>query len=481
MEEKCELQTESKKSGNKKILYGYEVSQMIIFVVLLSTIIVLPLLRIISDRVGFNTSMIMQQIYMVGVFGVSILIIFIESLNNRVDWKTYKIPYGCLIVMWLFSFVLSFDAPIPKIALFGNTIRGEGLLQIGAYYGIFFLASVMNKKAFRNIIIYAFCLVASVFSVLGIFQFLEINMFKTYFYGMASFGFGNPNYVAAYMVMFSGISMAGYWLYEEGDKLLHPFSWWNKWIWLLLLLISYIGCITTRCSSVYVGLIMNYLLLIFLSFFSRRKKVWRVICIIVLLIITMFIFNVLSNGGVWGEFTDTFKDIEAEGTIFGDSVGTSRMKIWKQVIQLLPSYWLYGCGIEHYGYVSLIVYGLTESLQITDVAHNEYLHTWITRGIIPLILYLVFLFYLFIPGVMQYKSCKSKTYGLSYMMLFPFFGYIAQAFFSMSMINVAPYFWMFCGFFLLEKGRKSYEEEIYDGKNELINSNEIPEKNIEKI
>jgi len=481
MEEVNELKEKNEKKERKSILYGYETSQVIILITLLSTIIVLPLLRIISDRVALNLSMIMQQIFMVIIFGVSVILIVIEALNKRVDWENNKIPYGCLIVMWLFSFAVSFDAPIPKIALFGNTIRGEGLLQIGGYYGIFVLASLMTKKMYRNIVVYVFCLVASVFSILGILQFLNINMLRTYFYGMASFGFGNPNYVAAYMVMFSGISMAGYWLYEESEKLLHPFSWWNKWTWLLLTLISYIGCITTRSSSVYVGLIMNYLLLIFLSFFSKRKKWWRVICIIILLIITMFIFNVLSNGSVWGEFTDTFKDIEAEGTIFGDSVGSSRMKIWKQVIQLLPSYWLYGCGIEHYGYVSLVVYGLTEGLQITDVAHNEYLHTWITRGIIPLILYLVFLFYLFIPGVMQFKNRKNQTYGLSYVMLFPFFGYIAQAFFNISMINVAPYFWMFCGFFLLEKGKKNYEEEIYDGKKELINSNEIPEKNIEKI
>ena len=30
--------------------------------------------------------------------------------------------------------------------------------------------------------------------------------------------------------------------------------------------------------------------------------------------------------------------------------------------------------------------------------------------------------------------------------LFAFFGYIAQAFFNISVIQVAPYFWMICGF-----------------------------------
>ena len=77
--------------------------------------------------------------------------------------------------------------------------------------------------------------------------------------------------------------------------------------------------------------------------------------------------------------------------------------------------------------------------------------------------YLAFLFALFFPGVMSFFQRKKKAPKdvtrdvLSKIVLFAFFGYIAQAFFNISVIQVAPYFWMICGFL---HGEISNEEGI---------------------
>ena len=74
-----------------------------------------------------------------------------------------------------------------------------------------------------------------------------------------------------------------------------------------------------------------------------------------------------------------------------------------------------------------------------------------TEGILALIFYLVFLFALFIPGIALFVKKKKDEYGnsvkdeVAMISLFAFFGYIAQAFFSISVIQVAPYFWLICG------------------------------------
>lgn len=488
------LVTESEKGANPEIvstgekkkakLYGEGVGQLLIFITLLAMIILLPLGRIISDRVGLNGSMIIQSVFMMVIFGITLLLIAVEAINGRIDWKESRLVYGCLIVMWLFSFVQCFNAPIPKLAFIGNAYRGEGLLQIGAYYGIFVVTTLLVNTKYRKILLYAFFGVNSILSVFGIIQFLEISNLNTVFSGMACFGFGNPMFFTSVVLLFSGISMASYWLYKEDSTFFHPFSWWRRWVWLLLSGISYIGCIVTRCSAAYVGIIMLFLLMIFLAIVSKKKGFVHISILLLLFVVVMLVLNFASDGGAWNEFSKTYREIEDQGSVFGDNVGSGRMKIWKSMLDLLPLYWLTGCGIEQLGYVHLFVYGLTEHFQIVDNAHNEYLNLWLTEGIVVLALYLVFLFALFIPGVLQYiKKDKYESDDIKKVAFFAFFAYIAQAFFGIRTIAAAPYFWFICGLLFMKK-RKSQEPEkvqVPDFGKDVTEGTEIQEKGIEKI
>ena len=141
------------------------------------------------------------------------------------------------------------------------------------------------------------------------------------------------------------------------------------------------------------------------------------------------------------------------------------MLIWKQTVALLPEYWLFGCGIE------LLIVHCFDHVDIGeafafDRAHNEYLNLWVTEGIFALVIYLVFLFALFLPGIAMFM--KNKKTGavrqggdeVSKIALFAFFGYIAQAFFNSSVVQVAPYFWMICG--LLYSRKRNVNEEAMD-------------------
>ena len=140
------------------------------------------------------------------------------------------------------------------------------------------------------------------------------------------------------------------------------------------------------------------------------------------------------------------------------------MLIWKETVSLLPKYGWFGCGIELLGRTVSVEEGVGTRLNF-DKAHNEYLNLWVTEGIFALLFYLVFLFALFIPGLVGFLKKKvpagSEVHEeLSKIALFAFFGYIAQAFFNISVVQVAPYFWMICG--LLYRGKRSMDEEAVD-------------------
>lgn len=441
----------------RKPWIGEEASQKLFFILLLLIILLSPGTRIISDILPLEDYMIVQSIYMLCVFGLFSVILIFEHIAHRIPWKKYKVAYACLIVMWLFSFLRSLDAPIPKIAFLGNGYRAEGLLQIGGYYVIFFVATLLTNKKYRSILLQVILFLGTVISIIGLLQYLKIYSFWGSFSGMASFGFGNPNFYSTFAIMFAGIAMAGFWLYEEESDVFHPYTWWKKGIWFIFSIFSFIACLASRCVVSYVGIIMMFLLMIFLAIVGKKKRYIRILIMIVSFLFVMFLLNSLSDGRVYAEFTKTFQEIEQEGSVFGDSVGTNRMKKWKEIVALLPTYWLYGCGIEHLGYVHLFTYGLGSEFEIVDKAHNEYLDLWVTRGIVVIVFYLFFLFALFIPGIMQYikKKCY-ETDDIKLVLIFPFFGYIAQAFFNISILPVAPIFWLICG--LLVMGKTSEEE-----------------------
>ena len=125
-----------------------------------------------------------------------------------------------------------------------------------------------------------------------------------------------------------------------------------------------------------------------------------------------------------------------------EQIGNSRLIIWKNSLPLVKKYWLIGCGLDNFknAYPNLI--GIK-----VDKAHNVYLQISITNGIPALILFLLLLFIVFLKGI----KCKNNFLIPIYM---AFIGYSIQAFFNISVIDVAPYYFIIIGLILSEESEK---------------------------
>jgi O-antigen ligase len=77
-----------------------------------------------------------------------------------------------------------------------------------------------------------------------------------------------------------------------------------------------------------------------------------------------------------------------------------------------------------------------------DKAHNEYLHIAVVTGIPSLLTYLSILVIIFWRNITQVKRDKTKL-----IVAFAVFAYLAQAFSNISVIAVAPLFWILLGYF----------------------------------
>ncbi|MBQ8041486.1 MAG: O-antigen ligase family protein, partial [Lachnospiraceae bacterium] len=220
----------------------------------------------------------------------------------------------------------------------------------------------------------------------------------------------------------------------------------------ILVLAGYAACICASSTVVYVGLIMLFLMGFFLELITKRRRFLSLLFLVLGLVVMMVLFDKVRGGAVSEEFFSVSNQIQESGSVFSDSVGTNRMGAWRRIVALLPEHWLFGCGIEQLGRTFLDKYGWIDGTYF-DKAHNEYLHLWITEGIFAVVFYLIFLFSLFLPGIAQFvETCKKKIIveyyvfdEITQIVFFAFFGYIAQAFFNISVVQVAPYFWMMCG------------------------------------
>ena len=129
----------------------------------------------------------------------------------------------------------------------------------------------------------------------------------------------------------------------------------------------------------------------------------------------------------------------AKGNV-DDSFGTKRLFIWKSTVKIIPKHLLHGAGIDNFYFAfdgKELVY--KNGIDSYDKAHNEYLQLIITEGLFALIVYLL----LCVKTV--YTKTKSLKKDKELYLILPVIGYLVQAFFNISVIEVAPIFYMFLG------------------------------------
>ncbi|MBR6537176.1 MAG: O-antigen ligase family protein [Lachnospiraceae bacterium] len=414
-----------------------------------------------SDKaVGMQATILAISVFYFG------FLLLTECLNNRFSLEKGKLPVKCIIGMVLVGVISVISAEDKMLALYGSELRGEGFFSLLAYYLIFIGASLLHKEEYHKRILHLFILLGVLVVILGVIQYTGIYVFGGRFPGMAYVPMRNPNFYGGFTVLFTGVGIGGFYSYHKELEVTHPFSRWNQIIWYVLVIMGYIGCICARSALVYAGLVMMLLMVLFLALVSERRKLFQFFVLAFGLVAVIYLFDLEKGGGVTAEIKTVGEQIKTEGSVFGNSVGSGRMLIWKQIVSLMPEYGVLGCGVEHLGSLWIEKWGYSFNGQYVDKAHNEYLNLWITEGFFALVIYLVFLFSLFIPGLKQFFGRKRKTAEhekqdmISKIAFFAFFGYIAQAFFNISVIQVAPYFWMICG--LLYCGKRSVNEETVD-------------------
>ena len=378
-------------------------------------------------------------------FIANVIVFLVIIIKRKYRKNIVHIGIALAIFFGIISTIFAFDR---NIALEGCWGRYEGLFSILYYLTLMLLSTQVSKK-YKNFlvnvilicgaiqVIYAICQAFSLFNVKQIFNPTkkwdksvgEIVRTKEIW----AVGFtNNPNFLGSYMLLCLSYSFG---IFIESMKrninvIYATFS--------ILFMFGLLICNTT---SVALGLIF---VLIYIFVYCLKNKYYEKFLVVFVIILSMTCFTVII--GKTTLVKDLIKTenetIEIAKGNLDDNYGTKRIYIWKETMKIIPNYLLHGDGVDSFHKAfngeALILQKPTKRI-LFDKAHNEYLQLLVTQGVFALASYL------FIYGYAVYKGTKNCYKLKQIYLILPVIGYLVQAFFNVSVIEVAPTFYIALG------------------------------------
>lgn len=369
-----------------------------------------------------------------------ILWLIILSVKGELSLK--KSPLNLPVFLFFAAGIISTIFSIDKASsLLGAYKRHEGLITLGCYTLLYFATlNFFDRKSSRSLA-GVFLTVASITSLYGILQYFGIDFVQIELGTGAditrSFAtFGNPVFLAAFLVMALPLSLA---LFSESQKKE------DKYLYGIATVLIAFGLLFTASRGGWIGGFFGFAFLLIFGFKyippENRKLLIRTgaIFAIILLVILM----VKLPGKAEPLYARVLSILQA-------STGTAgtRLLMWEGSLKMIAARPLTGYGLETLKlvmpkYVSTKFY-LLEAARL-DKTHNELLQIAATMGILGLAAYLFMIFTFF---KLVFKTLKKLIPGEALFLTglaAAILGFIAQLQFSFSQLNSSFIFWILLG------------------------------------
>ena len=357
------------------------------------------------------------------LLGINILIILVLFFKKKYIKNKIDIFLLLIIIFAIISTIFAYD---PEKALFGEFLRYEGLFSICYYITLLFITSFIKKEEKKYIVsaILIFGLVQCLYSYCQKFDLFNVKTRIEQGYRWAVGFTGNRNFFGSLMVLCIGYSMGLYIKSENKFKI---------GLYLLLYFLFCVGILFSKTRSCFVSLI--FMMIILLIYSIKKKKIIKYIALVFILGFSIFLlqilkFEPLSRYGIGAN--NPSQNISNSKT--SEYLSSNRIDLWKKTIEVVPKYLIHGVGIDNF---ANIIDGrpIRSPKSYYNKAHNEYLQILVTMGIYSLISFLS----------LHFLAIKNGIKNKELYLVLPIIGYIVQAQFNISIIEVAPLFYIGLG------------------------------------
>lgn len=403
---------------------------------------------VINDFTSINSSMVMW---------ISIPFLFYVYIKDIIDRKRkLNICDHIFYFLILIGIIVSIFAIYPEKSVFGISSRREGFLTLISYYLLFINWKSIGTKQDIKKYIKIFMIIGIINSIYALFQiYTPFKFILRYKFdpSMANGLCGNPNFFGLLIVMLLGILSTKILIDKKSTR--------KEKLLFVLFFVSLINCQSTGPMLAYLVTIIFIICMLKIKKLLINKKILVLLLLLVIAVIsTIFlpyveksIIRLIPNSKNFDIVAGKRCELcDIKTTI--DSGGNSRLLIWGNTLNVVKKYPILGVGYDNLGYAypnpkytisfsvsSNSVVKETQTQAYVDNAHNVYLHTLATSGIFGLIPILVLMLYTFIKGI------KSND-KLIIILFAGFVAYSCAAFVNISVIEVAPIYYIIIGLIL---------------------------------
>lgn len=411
---------------NKNIFKNEVDLTIIINLVLYAIILIMPYVIVIIENKPYVSG---KVYFMYIVFSLG-LIAFIKLGNFNIN------RYEVVAVVFLLSmFIATIFSPYKEIAFWGSIERFDGFITITVYICLFIFSSKyikVNKKTINIMFV-----IASIMSIYGILQFYGVDPIQKLFFGEIlisdSVGtIGNRNFFSTYICIFLFSSMSLYIL--KGGKNYLVYS---------TILFSGLLCSLTRGG--WLAFIIYSITGLFMII-GQKQCLKRAMVVLTIFISLLAIINSTSCGKIISRADVNLIVSENEGKVEFTGSSDARIEIMKISWRAFISRPLLGTGPDTLQLRlyedfpnEFIEYSLRHN-SIIDKSHNEYLQYAVDGGITTILSYITLIGLIVKELLSNYKDDKFKI------LLLTLIGYLIQAFLNISVVMVAPIYWIFLGY-----------------------------------
>jgi len=382
------------------------------------------------------------------IFSIAILVFLIREKT-----KVRGLEIKLLLLYLGIVLIASLAAHKPLLALSGASPtagRYEGFITL-IFYAIIFIAArnhlVINRKN-----LFYYLSVQGIVAFYSILQFHGIDPLVHYlsFRKGCYSTIGNQNFFGSYVVTLLTLS-SGLYITDRRPQTLFL---------CILFFGGLLACNTRGCWLAFLTVVLFSLFL-----FSKRKYIIPFVTLLVVFTLVAFTMNYTRENHIMGRAMSIENQISME-----EEAGSGRVQIWKMTLQAIKENPILGTGPEnlkeHFirtNNEGFLAYKKRTGKTV-DKAHSEILHITAVSGIPAAIVFVIFIFTIYWKNRMYIFKFNSST-----ILFMTVTVYLLQALFNISIISVAPLFWVLLGVF--SRARLVNEVDFYSN-----NVNPLPSK-----
>ncbi len=412
----------------------------------LCILLVIPFIRILSFYLQYyNVINNYDSINIAIILYISIPFLLYTYVYNII--KTKKLNYyDYIFFLFILIGILVCMFSINKnISIFGKNYRHGGFLTLFTYFLLVVNWIRYGNKLDISRFIKLLIIISVINSIYALFQiYTPFNFIIKYSLdiNMACGILGNPNFFGSYIV--TVLSIVTYEYLIENKKTIS------------LIILFFISLVNCQSTGPFLTYILVYILILILCL--KKINVKKYLILLLILIVTCVMTLILNY-----LLTDVFKVNFKNNSTFrceicdikrnSKTIDNGRIDIWKNTLKIVKKHPILGVGYDNL-YLAYpnkskesVVFSITNSsvkkkdsrgAVIVDNAHNMYLNSLVSGGMLGVIPFIILLAITLFKGLKQ----KDKT------LFFAFLAFSIQGFANINMLTTTPIYFIIIGFIL---------------------------------